>query len=146
MPLKIRVAFGICVAITTLAAAASRPAPADQPRLAQIYFWRAKPGKFDEYTKYVREVAEPIDEAARKRDAFLSVATYLSRDTATGWTHMRVFALRDSAQWRALSARLDSATIQLTPDSAARRRRGEYAVGLRDRVGAVTVELLGSAR
>ena len=34
--------------------------------IAQIYYWRAKPGKFEEYTRYVRDIAEPIDEEAHR--------------------------------------------------------------------------------
>ena len=66
----------------------------------------------------------------------------MTRDTLSPWTHMRVFILRDSAQLRALSGALDSAGIRLVPDSARRRTRSAYSAGLRDRVGAATVELL----
>lgn len=111
-------------------------------RLAQIYFWRARPGKLDEYNRYIREVAEPIDQAAQRRGAFLSVTTYVARDTSVAWTHMRVFILRDSTQLAALGPALDSAGIRLEPDSAKRRARGEYAATLRDRIGSATVELL----
>ena len=110
--------------------------------LAQIYYWRARPGKFDEYTRYVRDVAEPIDGEARRRGAFLSVTTYMTQDTSSAWTHMRVFILRDSAQLRGLSAALDSAGIRLEPDSVKRRQRSQYSAGLRDRVGAATVQIL----
>jgi hypothetical protein len=41
-------------------------ASAESATLAQIYFWRAKPGKLDEYTRYIRERAEPIDAEARR--------------------------------------------------------------------------------
>jgi hypothetical protein len=110
--------------------------------LAQIYYWRAKPGKFDEYTRYVRDVAEPIDAEAYRRGAFLSVTTYLTQDTASLWTHMRIFVLRDSAQLNGLSAALDSAGIRLEPDSVKRRIRSQYSATLRDRVGAATVGIL----
>lgn len=110
--------------------------------IAQIYYWRAKPGKFDEYTRYVRDVAEPIDEEAHRRGAFISVTTYMTQDTASVWTHMRVFILRDSAQLRGLSAALDSAGRRLEPDSVTRSQRGEYSATLRDRVGAATVQIL----
>lgn len=110
--------------------------------LAQIYYWRAKPGKFEEYTRYVRDVAEPIDAEAHRRGAFVSVTTYMTQDTASTWTHMRVFILRDSAQLRGLSAALDSAGIRLEPDSIKRRQRGQYSATLRDRVGAATVDVL----
>lgn len=110
--------------------------------LAQVYYWRAKPGKLDEYSRYIREVAEPIDHEAQRRGAFVSVTTFLAHDTTSAWTHMRVFVLRDSAQLRALSGALDSAGLRLEPDSVRRRVRGQYSAGLRDRVGAVTVEIL----
>ena len=110
--------------------------------IAQIYYWRAKPGKFEEYTRYVRDVAEPIDEEAHRRGAFLSVTTYMTQDTASLWTHMRVFVLRDSAQLRGLSAALDSAGRRLEPDSVKRSQRGQYSATLRDRVGAATVAIL----
>ena len=110
--------------------------------IAQIYYWRAKPGKFEEYTRYVRDVAEPIDAEAHRRGAFVSVTTYMTQDTASAWTHMRVFILRDSAQLRGLSAALDSAGMRLEPDSVKRRERGQYSATLRDRVGAITTGIL----
>ena len=111
-------------------------------QLAQIYYWRAKPGKFEEYSRYIVEVAEPIDREAQRRGAFISVATWMTQDTASAWTHMRVFVLRDSAQLRGLSAALDSAGMRLEPDSAKRRLRGVYSATLRDRVGSVVARLL----
>jgi hypothetical protein len=117
-------------------------APAAAGTLAQIYYWKAKPGKFDEYSRYIRELAEPIDHEAQRRGAFLSVTTYTVRDTLNPWTHMRVFILRDSAQLQRLSVELDSAGIRLHPDSAKRRARNDYSASLRDRIGAVTTELL----
>jgi hypothetical protein len=110
--------------------------------LAQIYYWRAKPGKFDECTRYVRDVAEPIDAEAHRRGAFVSVTTYMTQDTLSPWTHMRVFILQDSAQLLRLSAALDSAGMRLEPDSIKRRERGAYSATLRDRVGAATVRIL----
>jgi hypothetical protein len=127
--------------VTTESAVVSTVA-APSGSLAQIYYWRARPGKFDEYTRYVRDVAQPIDHEAQRRGAFLSVTTYVSRDTTTPWTHMRVFILRDSVQLSALGGALDSAGMRLEPDSVKRRVRGEYSATLRDRVGAATVSIL----
>jgi hypothetical protein len=139
----------VSVAAVGGCAAHGRPSPAPTAAagspigtLAQIYYWRAKPGKLEEYSRYIREVAEPIDQEAQRRGAFVSVTTFLAHDTASAWTHMRVFVLRDTAQLRALSGALDSATIRLEPDSVTRRVRGAYSAGLRDRVGAVTAEIL----
>jgi len=142
--------LGVVVSATACAGAAPRadvgaahavgapPAGA----IAQIYYWRARPGKLDEYNRYIRDVAEPIDEAARQRGAFLSVTTYVAQDTTVPWTHMRVFILRDSAQLAGLGAALDAAGASLEPDSVKRRVRGEYAATLRDRVGQATARVL----
>jgi len=110
--------------------------------LAQIYFWRAKPGKLEEYTRYIRERAEPIDAEAQRSGAFVSVTTYMASDTTVPWTHMRVFTVRDSTQLRGLSEALTAAGVRLEPDSVKRRQQSEYSATLRDRVGAVVVELV----
>ena len=139
------VGFSACAAARSPVAAGPASAPGGVQAagtLAQIYYWRARPGKLEDYTRYIREVAEPIDQEAQRAGAFLSVTTYLSHDTTTAWTHMRVFILRDSVQLASLGQALDSAGIRLEPDSARRRVRGEYAATLRDRLGAATVEVL----
>lgn len=133
------VALTACATVApsvSLAAGVSTLSAVESGQLTQIYYWKAKPGKFDEYSRYIREVAEPIDMEAHRRGAFLSVTTYAVRDTANAWTHMRAFVLRDSAQLRALGGALESAGIRLEPDSAKRRVRGEYSATLRERVGA----------
>ncbi len=113
-----------------------------QATLAQVYYWRARPGKLDEYNRYVRDVAEPIDLEAQRQGAFISVTTLVSRDTLSPWTHMRLFLLRDSAQLAGLSAALTRAGERLEPDSTRRRVRGEYAATLRDRVGVAVLQVL----
>jgi hypothetical protein len=118
------------------------PAAGPAATLARVYFWRAKPGKLADYNRYVRDVAEPIDMDAQRRGAFVSVTTYVARDTLSPWTHMRVFLLRDSTQLAALADALARAGERLEPDSARRRVRGEYAATLRDRVGDTTLEIL----
>jgi hypothetical protein len=99
-------------------------------------------GKLEEYTRYIRDHAEPIDAEARRAGAFLSVTTYSAADTTVPWTHMRVFALRDSAQLKALGEALTAAGVRLEPDSVKRRQQNEYSATLRDRVGAVVVQLV----
>jgi hypothetical protein len=139
------------VAVVVLVPLACARGPAGPPaatvhssaaKLARVYYWRAKPGKFDEYTRYVREHAEPIDADAHRRGAFLSVTTYMTRDTLSPWTHMRVFELRDSAQLEGLSGALSAAGIRLEPDSVKRRQTREYSAGLRDAVGSATATIL----
>jgi hypothetical protein len=118
------------------------PAAARAAAIARVYYWRAKPGKLADYNRYVRDVAEPIDRDAQRRGAFISVTTYVARDTLSPWTHMRVFLLRDSTQLAALAEALARAGERLEPDSARRRLRGEYAATLRDRVGDTTLDIL----
>ena len=140
--------FLIAVSVALAACASGRGATpttnvsTPNATIAQIYFWRAKPGKLEEYTRYIRERAEPIDEEARRAGAFLAVTTYLASDTTVPWTHMRVFALRDSAQLRALGDALTAAGARIEPDSAKRRLQSEYSASLRDRVGATVVQLV----
>ena len=123
---------------------AASPATGDTSgaTLAQIYFWRAKPGMLDEYTRYIRERAEPIDAEARRSGAFISVTTYQASDTTVPWTHMRVFLLRDSTQLRGLGDALTAAGVRLEPDSVKRRQQSEYSATLRDRVGATVVGIV----
>lgn len=132
--------------ITGCAGATHRPVTAGAEvsgaTLAQIYLWRARPGKFAEYSRYIRERAEPIDREAQRDGAFLEVTTFAVNDTTVPWTHMRVFMLRDSTQWRGLSAALAAAGARLEPDSARRRVQAEYSASLRDRVGSSVTALL----
>lgn len=140
VPMLLAAALSGCT-MHVRAAQAPRPI-AEAGTMAQVYYWRAKPGKFDEYTRYVRDIAEPIDAEAQRSGAFLTVTTFMTRDTTSAWTHMRVFVLRDSTQLREMSAKLDAAGVKLEPDSVKRRLRGEYSATLRDRVGAQTAHLL----
>ena len=116
--------------------------PASSATIAQVYFWRAKPGKLDEYTRYIRDVAEPIDHEAQRAGAFLLITTYLANDSTVPWTHMRIFLLRDSAQLRGLSDALTAAGVRLQPDSVRRRQQSQYSATLRDRVGATVVQIV----
>jgi hypothetical protein len=110
--------------------------------LAQVFYWRAKSGMLDAYNRYIAEVAEPIDRDAQAHGAFIAVTTFVTRDTLSPWTHMRVFVLRDSAQLLGLSAALDAAGMRLESDSVKRRLRGEFAATLRDRAGSAALEIL----
>ncbi|HET9454892.1 MAG TPA: hypothetical protein VFO66_11465 [Gemmatimonadaceae bacterium] len=110
--------------------------------LAQVYYWKARPGMLDAYNAYIRDVAEPIDAEAHRQGAFIDVTTYQSADTLSPWTHMRVFLLRDSAQLRGLGAALDAAGQRLEPDSVKRRVRGEYSATLRDRAGSALLTIV----
>lgn len=91
-----------------------------------VYYWRARPGRLAEYNAYIRDVAEPIDEEARKAGVFEEVRTYtpaiVTGAPGADWTHMRVFKLRSLAAWDGFSAGLDAATRKLYPDDRTRPR------------------------
>ncbi len=101
-----------------------------------VYFWRARPGRGAEYSAYIRDVAEPIDEDARKAGVFEEVHTY-TPFLATGapggdWTHMRVFKLKDFAALDRFSAGMDAATARLHPSEAERQANSARSAELRD--------------
>lgn len=116
-------------------------APA-QGSVAVIYYWKAKPGKFDEYSRYIRDIAKPIDMEGRRAGAFLSVTTYVSRKPDSPWTHMRVFIVRDHAQAQALKGELDKAGERLHPSEAERKKNGDYGATLREPAGSEEVDIL----
>lgn len=119
-----RTALRALVFLLPLAVAASPP---DPPQAAAdpvylVYYWRARAGHEGEYAAYIRDVAERIDEEARKAGVFIEVHTYTPavRTGAAGadWTHMRVFKLSSWAAMDGFSAGLDAATRRIYPDPA----------------------------
>jgi hypothetical protein len=141
------VTFAVAVASLALAGCHARVTPDVTPSpavatLAQVYYWRAKPGMLDAYNAYIRDAALPIDEDARQHGAFIRVTTYQSHDTLSAWTHMRIFWLRDSAQLSSLGAALNAAGARVEPDSSKRRARSEYAATLRDAAGSAVLEII----
>jgi hypothetical protein len=110
--------------------------------IAEVYYWKAKAGKLDEYNRYIQNYAAPIDREAQKRGAFVSVTTYISQKADSPWTHMRVFVLRDHEQQEALQKALDEAKLRLHPDEQERNRQAAYAETLRDAAGHETLEIL----
>ncbi len=101
-----------------------------------VYFWRARPGKAAEYSAYIRDVAEPIDENARRAGVFEEVHTYTpflaSGAPGADWTHMRVFRLKDFAALDRFSAGMDAATARVHPSEAERRANSARSAELRD--------------
>ncbi len=101
-----------------------------------VFYWRARPGKTAEYSDYIRTVAEPIDDSARKAGVFEEVHTYTPA-IATGapgadWTHMRVFRLKGYAALDRFSQGMDEATRRVVPDAMQRTRNSQRAAELRD--------------
>lgn len=121
----------------TLAFAPVAGQPATRPGQAVFvaYYWHAKPGQLDAYSEYIKTVAEPIDEDARRAGVFEEVRTVTpAPGTTTDWTHLRIFRLRDAAAAETLGAGLDAATARVVPDETKRTANSERSAGLRDLV------------
>ena len=110
--------------------------------VAVVYYWKAKPGKLEDYNRYIKTVAEPVDAEARKQGAFVSVTTYISRKADSPWTHMRVFILRDAEQAAKFAQALDDAGVRVQPDEGKRRANQELAASLRDFVAEEEFDIL----
>lgn len=131
-----RIASLIVVAafLLPLEAWAQPPASADTPVFV-AYYWRARPGKADEYSDYIRHTAEAIDEDARRAGVFEEVRTVTpAAGTVTDWTHLRIFRLKNAAAEQALGAGLDAATLRIVPDEATRKANSDRSAALRDLV------------
>ena len=130
------IALGVCAALLlpVLASAGQSPASADSPVFV-AYYWRARPGKIDEYNAYIKGTAEKIDEDARRAGVFEEVRTVTpAPGTVADWTHLRIFRLKNAAAEQALGAGLDAATLRVVPDEATRKANSERSAGLRDLV------------
>lgn len=124
----------IATLLLPLDAFAQTPASADTPVFV-AYYWRARPGKIDEYSDYIKNTAEAIDEDARRAGVFEEVRTVSPvPGTVTDWTHLRIFRLKNAAAERALAAGLDAATIRVVPDEAKRKANSDRSAALRDLV------------
>ena len=114
--------------------AGQAPASTDTPVFV-AYYWRARPGKVDEYNDYIKNTAEAIDESARRAGVFEEVRTVTpAAGTVTDWTHLRIFRLKNAAAEQALAAGLDAATLRVVPDEAKRKANSDRSAGLRDLV------------
>jgi hypothetical protein len=128
--------FLIALIVTLLlpSLAAGQP-PASNGAMFVAYYWRAKPGQLDAYNQYIKTVAEPIDEDARRAGVFEEVRTVNpAPGTTTEWTHLRIFRLKNAAAEQALAAGLDAATLRVVPDEARRKANSERSASLRDLV------------
>jgi hypothetical protein len=110
--------------------------------IAEVYYWKAKPGKLDDYNRYIKTTAEPVDFEARRAGAFVSITTYVSHKADSPWTHMRIFILKDSDQAANLEKALDDAGLRVQPDESKRKANAELAATLRDAVGHEELEIL----
>ena len=124
----------IAALLLPLDAFAQTLASADTPVFV-AYYWRARPGKIDEYNDYIKNTAEAIDEDARRAGVFEEVRTVTPvPGTVTDWTHLRIFRLKNAAAEQALAAGLDAATLRVVPDEAKRKANSDRSAALRDLV------------
>ena len=110
---------------------------ADTPAFV-AYYWKARPGRVQEYNDYIRKVAEPIDENARRAGVFEEVRTVVPAAPADGqtpeWTHLRIFRVKNMDAVAQLGPGLDAATARIVPDAAQRQANTTRASERRDLV------------
>src|SRR5713226_326798 len=124
----------IVTLLLPMSPAAGQP-PASGGAVFVAYYWRARPGQIDAYNQYIRTVAEPIDEDARRAGVFEEVRTVTrAPGITTDWTHLRIFRLKNLAAVDALAGGLDAATARVVPEESKRKANSERATGLRDLV------------
>jgi hypothetical protein len=131
--MKKTVVAALIVTLLFPIAAAFAQTPTRVGAVFVAYFWRAKPGQVEAYNDYIRTIAEPIDEDARRAGVFEEVRTVTpAPGVTTEWTHLRIFRLKNMAAADALAAGLDAATTRVVPDEARRKANSERSAGLRD--------------
>jgi len=85
--------------------------------------------------EYIRSVAVPIDEDARRHNVFEELRTVMpAAGTTTDWTHLRIFRVKNLAAVDTFQAGMDAATSRVVPDEAQRKANSERSAGLRDAV------------
>jgi len=111
------------------------PQPSQEPAASVAFYWRAKPGRLDAYNDYIRSVAVPIDEDARRHGVFEELRTVMpAPGTTSDWTHLRIFRVKNLAAVETFQAGMDAATARVVPDEAQRKANSERSAGLRDAV------------
>jgi hypothetical protein len=140
LSMTIVVAMGTVIAfgLERLPAASHSNAQAGEAPAYVAYYWRARPGKLDEYSAYITGTAEKIDEDARKAGVFIEVTTVVPTPNPDGtkadWTHLRIFKLKNLAAVAGLAPGLDAATLRVVPDEAQRKANSARSAELRDLV------------
>ena len=128
----------VTAAALLLAGAVGEAPQAQQPLEPAAFvaiYWRAKPGRLDAYNEYIRSVAVPIDEDARRHGVFEELRTVVpAAGTTTDWTHLRIFRVKNLAAVDAFQTGMDAATARVVPDEAQRKANSERSAGLRDAV------------
>jgi hypothetical protein len=137
MPIRLTLAV-LLLATIGYAFAEQSTARADDAAAFVAYYWKARPGRLQEYNDYINKVAVPIDEDARRAGVFEEVRTVTPTPAADGtlpdWTHLRIFRLKNLAAVEKLSAGLDAATLRVVPDEGQRKANSARSAELRDLV------------
>jgi hypothetical protein len=115
---------------------AETQAPTAEGAAFVAYYWKARPGRLQEYNDYIRKTAEPIDEDARRAGVFEEVRTVMPTPAPDGalpeWTHLRIFRLKSLAAVAQLGPGLDAATARVVPSEAQRKANTARSADLRD--------------
>ena len=139
---------------------------------AKLIWFRAAPGRHDEYSAYLHDHVEPIDREAVREGALLDMITLLNptgdaeegshhdgtpadspaakdrkpgaaANPAHGWTHLRIFLFDSAEQRAAVKSAFARIAPRLEPDGTLRESRKAAGTALRSLVAEQDVDLLG---
>ncbi len=129
---------------------------------AKLLWFRAAPGRHDEYSAYLHDHVEPIDHEAVREGALLDMLTIVNPtgesangspgtetrpasgdDPSRGWTHLRIFLFENAEQRAAVKTAFARIAPQLEPDAALRESRKAAGTALRTLLREQDVDLLG---
>ena len=111
---------------------------------AKVIMFKATEGKNEEYSAYLRDTVEPIDERAVKEGALLDMMTLINdSDPSLPWSHLRIFLFDSEAQRAGVKGAFARIAPEVQPDEEKRKARKAYGEGLRALVAEVDVGLLG---
>ena len=139
------------------------PGRATAATCAKMIWFRAAPGRHDEYSAYLHDHVEPIDHQAVREGALLDMITLVNptggtsdrsndetastqkspADPTHGWTHLRIFLFENAAQRAGVKAAFAQIAPRIEPDAALREARKAAGNALRSLVAEQDVDLLG---
>lgn len=138
MPTRLIVLMTVLMTLAAAVSGAQNAMRAGDAAAFVAYYWKARPGRLEEYNEYITKVAAPIDEDARRAGVFEEVRTVMPTPGPDGalpeWTHLRIFRLKNLAAVEGLSAGLDKATVRVVPDEGQRKANSARSAELRDLV------------
>lgn len=102
---------------------------------ARAFRVRVVPGQEAAYTRYLREVVEPIDALAHEAGVFAQMFAIRPETPGADWTHARVFLFRDTQQREGFTEAMAACAVRFDGGADATAKRKAFADTLRVALG-----------